>query len=449
MKNTSLIGRFLRRRRQFIALITSVLLSSIALAAVAEEGSASATSSSTSTSTSTSASSSTVFNDVEALVKQYYPKAKIVRTDKSLHFDYKARGLAGVQSGLKEFSPDSGGIAGDISIHSGKYTGKERQPSETNHILHMVLFMAPYSEPQDKHYNTRLSYPPDASVEFLNQFKSIISDQQKGGQEVAKHTDVSPKPVPAATVSAATPATDQAVSAPVASAANPTPAAAEKPAEKPAPDKTLNVQFGAKKLSKYSYPEGRFKVLLPGNPQMKYSSQLGMRSVDYTYPEANGVYVMNYLIAPGPIVQSKINPLLELLCNNLVQNSKSTEIRRTAINLQGYAGRQIELKTTKGKEENAVFRFYVVRRFVYIIGVAGNKAWVGSPVVTSYLNSLEVVPELTAAEQMTADARRRSDANRQSADARTSQFEREFNETRSRNRKDFERSQADFKFRRF
>lgn len=445
MKKTKPIGRFLRRRRQIIALIASVLLSSIALAAMAEEVGASKEGE-TKSSNAGNTSSSTVFNDIEALVKQFYPKAKIVRTEKSLHFDYKARGLAGVQSGLKEFSPDSGGIAGDIVVQAGKYTGKERQPSETNHILHMVLFMAPYSEPSDQHFSTRLSYPPDASVEFLNQFKTIISEQQKGAQAVARSVEA-----PSSTPSAA----DASAKVPAAAAENTantgsSPALEnEKAADKTPADKTTNIQFGAKKLSKYSYPEGRFKVLLPGNPQMKYSSQLGMRSVDYTYPEANGVYVINYLIAPGPIIQSKINPLLDSLCNNLIATTRTTEIRRNAINLQGYAGRQIELKTSKGKEEHAVFRFYVVKRFVYIHGVIGNKAWVGSPVVASYLNSLEFVPELTASEQMSLDARKRSEESRQAADARHAQFERQFNETKSRNRKDFERSQADFKFRRF
>ncbi|MBA3856147.1 MAG: hypothetical protein C0507_04485 [Cyanobacteria bacterium PR.3.49] len=446
MKNTKPIGRFLRRRRQIIALITSVLLSSIALAAMAEEGGVSNPSETKSADRSIDASSA-VFKDIEALVKQYYPKAKIARTDKSIHFEYKARGLTGVQSGLKEFSPDSGGIAGDIVVHAGRYSGKERQPSETNHILHMVLFMAPYSEPQDQHFNTRLSYPPDASVEFLNQFKAIISDQQKGCQSVAKQ----PVAAPNATPQAAEPAPKVAVvtgDASASAAAGAPAASNEKAADKAQPDKTLNVQFGAKKLSKYSYPEGRFKILLPGNPQMKYSSQLGMRSVDYTYPEANGVYVINYLIAPGPIMQSKINPLLESLCNNLVANSKSTELRRTPISLQGYAGRQIELKSNKGKEESAVFRFYVVRRFVYIIGVAGNKAWVGSPVVASYLNSLEIVPELTASEQLVVDSKRRASESRHVSDSH-SQFQREFDEARSRHRKDFERSQADFKFRRY
>jgi len=446
MKTPRLNGRFLSRRRQIFVIIASVLLSSIALAAMAEEA-GDAKGSQPNTSEQVSQTASSVLNDVEKLVKEYYPKAKIVRTDKSLHFDYKARGLAGAQSGLKELSPDSGGIAGDIVVHSGKYTGKERQPSETNHILHMVLFMAPYSEPHDQHFVTKLSYPPDASVEFLNSFKTILADQQKGNQEVANQSSMATKSPPQAVQPNQTAANQIKETTSAGNSAGEAAPADAQPAK--AADKTLNVQFGSKKLSKYSYPEGRFKILLPGNPQMKYSSQLGMRSVDYTYPEANGAYIINYLIAPGPIMQSKINPLLDSLCNNIVKTTKCAEVRRNSISLQGYAGRQIELKTLSGKEETAVFRFYVVRRFIYIVGVAGNKAWVASPVVASYLNSLEFVPELTASEQASADMRKRSDDSRLRADSRSSQFQRDFDEARSRHRKDFERSQADFKFRRF
>ncbi len=396
-----------------------------------------------------------MFTEVETLVKEFYPKAKIVRSEDKLHFEYKARGLAGTQSGLKELSPDSGGVAGDIVVKPGKYTGKDRQPNETNLILHMVYFIAPYSEPQDHHFLTRLSYPPDASVDFLSKFKSIVGDLKKGNQEIAAKPAAASAPnttPPAVSVatSSQTSSTSTVVKKPDGEPASvdSSIASAEKPGSKELTP--AKVSFGARKLSKYSYPEGRFKVLLPGNPQMKYSDQLGMRSVDYSYPETQGAYMMSYMIAPVNI-ESKSSPLLDAICTNILKTTKSVEVRRNTISLQGYQGRQIELAPPTKKDQLARFRVYVVRRFIYVIGVAGNKAWTESPVVADYLNSLEVVPELTASEARAAQSSlfsRTSDERRESEE-RAAKMRRDFEEARSRSRKDIERSRADFKFHRY
>lgn len=459
MNNSKPVGRIFCRRTQVIAVVTSLLLSTIALAALAQEKAEStATASEAKAAAPSNPDASKVFTEIETLVKEYYPKAKFVRTDDKLHFDYKARGLAGAQSGLKELSPDSGGVAGDIVVKQGKYTGKERNPSETNLILHMVLFMAPYSEPHDQHYFTRLSYPPDASVDFLTRFKSIIGDMQKGNQEVAAK--------PAAVTAPNMPPPAPAPAGEVKASGTESPAA-KKPEGEPASEDFAGVpavkvvtkeltpakiSFGAHKLSKYSYPEGRFKVLLPGNPQMKYSNQLGMRSVDYNYPETQGDYSVSYLIFPGVLVEGKVGALLDALCTHIAKTTKSVELRRNSINLQGFQGRQIEFEPTDKKGQLARFRLYGVRRFIYIIGVHGNKAWVDSPVVAQYLNSLEVIPELTASEQHAAkmaQMARESEQRKKEFDDRWAKSQQSFHDAESRNRKDFERSQANSKYRRY
>jgi len=444
-------ARVFNLRTQIIAVITSLFLSSIALAALADEKSGSEGETSAKTSASTGPDVSAAFGEIEALVKEYYPKAKIVRNADSLHFEYKARGLTGTQSGLKELSPDSGGVAGDIVVKPGRYAGRERNPSETNLILHMVFFTAPYSEPNDHHLLTRLSYPPDASIDFLSRFKTIIGNQKKGAQEIAEKTVVPPPNTVSPPASSSPPVA-------VSSSSTVTEPGAQKPAEQPSVKEVPKVSFGSRKLSKYSYPEGRFKILLPGNPNCRYSNTLGMRSVDYSYPESHGAYMVSYLIAPGMIIDSKINALLDAVCGNLSKTTKSVELRRNSLTLQGFQGRQIELapqaakEGTDAKEQLARFRLFVVRRFVYIIGAAGNKAWVDSPVVAEYLNSLEVVPELTASEARAASekafARKRED-DKKAFDERMAKSKLDFQESSSRARKDFERSQADFKFRRF
>jgi hypothetical protein len=428
-------GRVFSLREQIIAVITSLLVSSLAPAALAEENTSTSEPANKSAPSAASTSDSDVsktFNEVETLVKEFYPKAKIVRTENNLHFEYKARGLTGTQSGLKELSPDSGGIAGDVVVKPGRYAGHERNPSETNLILHMVYFTAPYSEPADRHFFTRLSYPPDASIEFLSRFKTMIDEQKKGAQEIA--VKVAP-PAPAVSESKTSSTSGDLASTPQA-----------KPSTEP------KVSFGSRKLSKYSYPEGRFKILLPGNPNCRYGNVLGMRSVDYNYPESQGAYLVSYLIAPGVIDESKVSVLLDAVCTSLTKSTRSAELRRNAITLQGFQGRQLELVPKEGKEILQRFRLYVVRRFVYIIGVAGNKPWVDSPAAAEYLNSLEVVPELTAAEQHAASVRafeRKQEDSRKTFDERFAKSRLDSQEAASRARKDFERSQADFKYRRY
>lgn len=442
-------GRVFDLRMQIIIILASLLLSSIELAALAEDKAQGKTEEVKATSAN-GADVSTAFNEVEALVKEFYPKAKIVRTSDSFHFEYKARGLTGTQSGLKELSPDSGGVAGDIIVKRGRYTGHERNPSETNLILHMVFFTAPYSEPEDHHLFTRLSYPPDASIDFLSRFKTIIDQQKKGTQEiVSKPATTTAASNTAPSVSQPQPSNSPSSSASTVSSTGEQKTVVTVDASKEAP----KVSFGSRKLSKYSYPEGRFKILLPGNPNCRYSNTLGMRSVDYSYPESHGAYMVSYLIAPGVIIDSKVSELLDAVCSNLAKTTKSVELRRNSLTLQGFQGRQVELAPPNGeKEQLARFRLYVVRRFVYIIGAAGNKAWVDSPVVAEYLNSLEVVPELTASEMRAANERaysKKHEDDRRAMDERMAKSRLQSQEAASRARKDFERSQADWKFRRF
>ena len=468
MINSKPVGRVLPLRVQLIAVLTSLLLSSIALAALAEDKSAKESEKSEKNASAATAAADVapVFNEIEALVKEYYPKAKVVRTPHSLHFDYKARGLAGVQSGLHELSPDSGGVAGDIVVKPGRYAGRDRNPGETNYILHMVYFTAPYSEPEDHHFFTKLSYPPDAAVDFLSRFKTIIGDTKKGAQEIAVKPAAAPTTPPPAVQPASAPAATTAAVASATPGTTPGADATKKPEGGSSQDAAsalavapnskeltaAKVSFGAKKLSKYSYPEGRFKVLLPGNPACKYSNTLGMRSVDYSYPEPHGAYVVSYLIAPGMVIQDKISPLLDAICGSIAKTTKSVEVRRNSLTLQGYQGRQIELAPAAGKDQLARFRLYVVRRFIYIIGAAGNKAWVDSPVVAEYLNSLEVVPEYTYAElraQQSALADKHREESRRESEARAAKSHQEFEDARNRNRKEFEKSQADWKYRRY
>lgn len=114
-----------------------------------------------------------VYKEIEELVKQFYPKAKIVQTEKTMHFEFKAR--ATEAHGRLMQLPNNGGIVGDIQLSPGKYRGSELLNAETNEPLCVSLLMAPYSSEGNNHLLTSLKFPPDTPHDFVANFKEVVS----------------------------------------------------------------------------------------------------------------------------------------------------------------------------------------------------------------------------------------------------------------------------------
>jgi hypothetical protein len=97
--------------------------------------------------------------------------------------------------------------------------------------------------------------------------------------------------------------------------------------------------------------------------------------------------------------------------------------------------------------QSAKFRLFIVRRYIYVIGVAGKKAWLNSPIANEFLNTFNITPELTAAEQM-AEKQREAERQRKSAlddaDRRKREFDQRFADSQSKARKEHEKFKADF-----
>jgi TPR repeat protein len=114
-------------------------------------------------------------SELEALVLEFYPRAKIVKTDKSIHFEYKVKSLK-LPSIIKQITvPESEGILGDLTVTPGVYAGTEMVPFQSNETYYVSLLMAPYSEPLDSHLLTKLLFPPSSPSEFVTRFKSIVN----------------------------------------------------------------------------------------------------------------------------------------------------------------------------------------------------------------------------------------------------------------------------------
>lgn len=116
-----------------------------------------------------------VTKELEALVSEFYPRAKIVKTDKSIHFEYKVKSLK-LPSSIKQITvPDSEGVLGDLTVTPGQYAGNELVPFQSNETYYVSLLMAPYSEPTESHLLTKLLFPPSSPADFVTRFKAIVN----------------------------------------------------------------------------------------------------------------------------------------------------------------------------------------------------------------------------------------------------------------------------------
>jgi hypothetical protein len=149
---------------------------------------------------------------LEALLHDFYPKAKITTTADSLHFEFKLKSEIGYYSNRQVMAPQDGGILGDLQERPGQYQGqdKDRLPSELPDGFHTTLTMAPYSSASKTCLFTTLMFPPDVNEEFKTHFKEIVNS-------FASTRDAAPETASAASAGT-TPLVAAAAAAPVASA---------------------------------------------------------------------------------------------------------------------------------------------------------------------------------------------------------------------------------------
>ena len=116
-----------------------------------------------------------ISKELESLVTEFYPRAKIVKTDKSFHFEYRVKSLMLPRSVKQIMVPESEGVLGDLTVTSGAYAGSELLPFQSNETYYVSLLMAPYSEPTESHLLTKLLFPPSTPADFVTRFKNIVS----------------------------------------------------------------------------------------------------------------------------------------------------------------------------------------------------------------------------------------------------------------------------------
>lgn len=112
---------------------------------------------------------------LETLVRKYYPKAKVIKTKSSMHFQYKVRQYDIPQTNTIEPGPEWSGILGDIEMKDGRLNGEDTIEKKLNqYSYYNVIELQPNSPRASVHLKTRLAYPFDVQPEFLQNFKTLI-----------------------------------------------------------------------------------------------------------------------------------------------------------------------------------------------------------------------------------------------------------------------------------
>jgi ABC-type glycerol-3-phosphate transport system substrate-binding protein len=146
----------------------------------------------------------------------------------------------------------------------------------------------------------------------------------------------------------------------------------------------------------FTGPEGDFTVMLPGIPKdetQQVESDIGEITVNlFQLPFGNFAYVVAYSDYPMDVVQSKgAQIILDGARDGAVTNTGGTLLEEQDIEIQGYPGRQLKVKSPDG-EGIAQARMYLVGNRLYQIFVASPTADSGSPDIPKYLESFRLNP---------------------------------------------------------
>lgn len=131
-------------------------------------------------STAAAANSTDLFKQFEALVREYYPKAKLKQAGETMHVEYKTKIYANPATNRNELGPLWGGLVADLELKPGEYQGIEKMPQQLNqYSFYIVMLDAPYSKNANQHLYTRLMYPFDTPPDFLKRYKILVSEFDK------------------------------------------------------------------------------------------------------------------------------------------------------------------------------------------------------------------------------------------------------------------------------
>src|SRR5262249_457403 len=143
---------------------------------------------------------------------------------------------------------------------------------------------------------------------------------------------------------------------------------------------------GCNKLNfkEFTSEEGKFSILMPGDPERKTQRIRGLEMVMYGMNVKNGAYVVGYMDAPG-------RPLsLDGAIQN-VTNEHNGKISSTKdFTLEGYTGKEFEIESKEPKGYISG-RVIVVKDRLYTFQAAGTNAKLSNSDVRKFLDSFKLL----------------------------------------------------------
>ncbi|MBY0550440.1 MAG: TraB/GumN family protein [Candidatus Obscuribacterales bacterium] len=159
------------------------------------------------------------------------------------------------------------------------------------------------------------------------------------------------------------------------------------------------------KLSRLSFPDGEFSILLPGKPEMAYKDHSNLRSVHYKCVELPfGLYDVCYINCPGNLSHKPANMIMDLLCAIYIKSFNAKETSHYIWNVPGGVGRELILSgigkdsdgakelARHGIEASARLRMAVIGSHFYVISAIGSKPWLKSKATEEYMASFKYTP---------------------------------------------------------
>lgn len=162
---------------------------------------------------------------------------------------------------------------------------------------------------------------------------------------------------------------------------------------------SATINFGGSNLKKMYYPEGLFRVSLPGEPEVKYETLNNIRSVDYAYNSFGGALTVSYMILPGAVSnQTKQQQLMQLIADAIVKKTKATSSTLVPVPDKAYSSMLLtcKLPATSSLTKQDIFlrsRMLISGRRIYVIGGQGMGDFFQSPLFKQFDSSLEIIPE--------------------------------------------------------
>jgi hypothetical protein len=145
----------------------------------------------------------------------------------------------------------------------------------------------------------------------------------------------------------------------------------------------------AEGLEEFTAEAGRFKVLLPGKPDVKeMKTPAGALHVVQVRTKG-GEYLASWIDLPleAPDPAEKAQARLDRIRDGIVQQVKGKLVHDRKTTLDKHPGRDLEVETTEPEKGQMRARLYLVGTRLYQVVAAGSKEWTGSEEADRVLDS--------------------------------------------------------------